>query len=68
MPQASPELCAKWNGPDDRTAMAFLRAAGYVLNDDWSWTPPANHAPTEMERSAAEFMIQEWDFDGIRGI
>lgn len=67
MPTASPELRARW--PDDQAAMAHLRAAGYTLTPGWVWMlPTPDHKPTADERSAAQYLIEEWDFDGIDGI
>lgn len=67
MPQTTPERAARWPGMDSE-ATNFLSAAGYELNRDWTWTKPTpEHVPTERERDAAIYLIEEWDFDGIRG-
>lgn len=65
MPQASDELRAEWNGPDDATAIKFLTDAGYKLTRGWEWLLPVpNHEPTEKEISAIQFLVDEWDFGG----
>jgi hypothetical protein len=72
MPQASAELQDEWrhgeDGGGDDLAIQFLRAAGYVLRRDWTWRrpqPPRN--PTDKELSAVRYLMDEWDFDGLRG-
>lgn len=67
MPQASDELRAEWDGPDDTKAVKFLRDAGYTLNGDWSWSSPGGREPTEKEWSAITFMVHEWDYGGWAG-
>lgn len=65
MPQASDEMRALW-GIDDYPPTAYLKAAGFTLNRDWTWTPPApDHELTGNERSAIRFLIDEWDFGGL---
>lgn len=65
MPQTTPERAARWPGGDSE-AILFLRSAGYALRRDWSWQSP-DHAPTDRELDAVVYLIEEWDFDGIRG-
>lgn len=65
MPQASEELRAKWNGPDEQTAMKHLRSAGYVLTRRWTWVVPVGKEPTEDDYSAMQFLVDEWDFAGF---
>lgn len=65
MPEASPELRAAWPGGDGE-AIKYLQDRGYRLDRRWSWVPPhAGHVPTERERSAVRYLIDEWDFGGI---
>jgi len=45
MPQASDELRAEWDGPDDRKAINYLEEHGYVLNRNWSWSSPGGREP-----------------------
>ncbi len=56
-------MTAHWE--DDQEAMTFLRARGYRLNRAYDWTTPADHEPTELEKSAAQYLFEEWDFGGI---
>lgn len=66
MPQASPELCAEWPGYDEQ-AIAYLKAAGYTWFPDWTWGKPTpTHEPTPREISAIVYLIDEWDFGGLR--
>lgn len=66
MPQASDDQRADW-GIDDGPVIAYLKAAGYRLERDWSWTAPKDHEPTRNELSAIRFLIYEWDFGGLNG-
>jgi hypothetical protein len=66
MPQASPELRAEWPG-GDKEATSFLQFQGYRLNRRWQWVRPhAGHVVTEREASAIQYLIDEWDFDGLQ--
>lgn len=65
MPQASEELRARWDGPDDSTALKHLHSAGYKLTREWAWKAPAGKTPTADDLSAIQFLIDEWDFDGL---
>jgi len=63
MPRATDELRSKWT---DRTAIAFLERAGYVLRKDWHWTKPTpDHKPTDKESEAMWYLVTEWDFGGF---
>lgn len=66
MPQATPELRELWEGPDDSKARTYLAQRGYTLTSSWEWVPPAGQEITERDESAVMFMIQEWDFGGIK--
>jgi hypothetical protein len=71
MPQATDELRAYWGGVDDSPALEHLGRAGYILNRDWTWTPPKGVTLTNMpERDyfAMVFLIQEWDYGGISAL
>lgn len=66
MPQASAELTEEWDGPGDQKAIGHLVAAGYRLTSAWEWQcPRADYTPTGKDRSAAQFLIDEWDYGGI---
>jgi hypothetical protein len=68
MPSAAPELQAKWPG-GDAEALGVLAAVGYKNNPDWTWTrPKPGHEPTERELSAICYMIDEWDYGGLRNL
>lgn len=68
MPQASSKLRAAWPGHDEE-AIAHLQIAGYKLHADWTWTRPTpEHEPTERDRSAIRYLIDEWDFGGLRDV
>jgi hypothetical protein len=47
--------------------MAALEKRGYVLDRQWVWTAPADHAPAEEELDWITFLVQEWDFGGLEG-
>jgi hypothetical protein len=71
MPQASQELRDEWwhDGDEDpiKRAVKFLQAAGYKFNRDWTWTAP--QPPRDMadkEARAIQYLIDEWDFGGVR--
>ncbi len=66
MPSTTPERAARWPGMDSE-AMKFLEDQGYTLNRDWTWTAPKTyHNPTKRETDALLYLIQEWDFGGLR--
>jgi hypothetical protein len=59
-------LNREWNGPDDATAINFLRKQGYRRTRGWHWRlPKPDHVPTEKELRAIQFLIEEWDWGGI---
>jgi hypothetical protein len=65
MPQASAELNKEWDGPSDKKAIKYLTAAGYILTREYQWKKPTpEHVPTDKEKSAIWFLIDEWDFGG----
>jgi hypothetical protein len=66
MPQASSAQHREWNGPAEDTACLFLEGLGYRLTAEWFWVPPSpGHVVTPKERSAIEFLIDEWDYGGV---
>lgn len=66
MPQTTPERAARWPGMDSE-AMKFLEGQGYILDRDWSWRcPTPDHEVTDREEDAILYLIQEWDFGGLR--
>lgn len=65
MPQATEELRQRWDGPCEDKAMGHLLNRGYRLDAGYCWHPPKGVTPTEEDFSAAEFLIQEWDFGWI---
>lgn len=65
MPQADNVLRIKWAGPDDTKALNHLLEAGYVMTEWWTWVVPAGREPTDDDMSAVQFLIDEWDFDGL---
>lgn len=64
MPQTTPERAARWPGYDAE-AIGFLKSQGWVLGRDWCWSHPEHREPTERERDAMFYLIEEWDFGGI---
>jgi hypothetical protein len=67
MPQASAELQAEWPGYDSQ-ATAHLFARGYKLHRDASWSAPSqpDHEVTDRDKSAIAYLIDEWDYGGLR--
>lgn len=66
MPQTTPERRARWPGWDSQ-AMEYLEGQGFHLNRDWTWTSPSKeHKLEEKEEDAILYLIQEWDFGGLR--
>lgn len=66
MPQASSELRAEWPG-GDKEAINYLQQRGYRLDRRWAWVlPHPEHVPTAIELSAVRYLMDEWDFDGIK--
>lgn len=72
MPQASEFLRNKMGARfGDRISnegpQSFLENRGYKLLGDWSWRLPSDgHAVTQEEYDCVKFLIEEWDFGGIR--
>lgn len=66
MPQATEELRKRWDGPSEFKAMNHLYMRGFKLTPQWEWTAPPGVQVTEEDRSAILFLIQEWDFGGLR--
>ena len=65
-PSTTPDRRKRWSG-GDQEAIAYLESRDYTLEDDWSWSPPfPGHSPTEKEKDAIIYLIEEWDFDGLR--
>lgn len=55
----------EWHG--DHQAISYLRSRGYRLLHDWSWVRPnADHVVTDRDRTAMQYLKDEWDFDGLR--
>jgi hypothetical protein len=47
--------------------MRFLERQGYVLTKEWGWRKPSlSHAVTAEEADAIQFLIDEWDFRGLK--
>lgn len=65
MPQTTPERAARWPG-GDQEAIQFLQKNGYVLHRDWTWSKPRDMRETPMEIDAIIYLIEEWDFGGLR--
>ena len=66
MPQATDELRAQWDGPDDSKARTYLAQRGFRLTESWEWIPPKGQEVTDEDLSAIDFMVQEWDFGGLK--
>jgi len=71
MPQASDELrdtITKWFGRiDDYAVIKFLESHGFTLTRDWFWIAPVpSHTISEIEFNCLRFLIDEWDFGGIK--
>lgn len=65
-PQTSPERAARWPGMDSE-AIEYLQGQGYKLYGDWTWgRPTPDHVVTEKEDDAIFYLIEEWDFGGLR--
>lgn len=69
MPQASPDLRAKF--PDsDSQAIGQLEDHGYVLTKDWLWVPPdgvrSYDDMTQDDYDALTYLVHEWDFGGLK--
>lgn len=65
MPQASARLCAKFEDCND--AHDLLVAVGYRFYPlTWDYDPPVDHAVTLDEADALTYLVQEWDWGGLR--
>ena len=71
MPSGPPEEHAYWTafGPTDggdTNAIKFLEGKGWRLTTWWRWARPTlEHVVTEEEWRAINYLIMEWDFDGV---
>ena len=67
MPQASEELRARWDGPSDELAMAYLTARGFNCDNDYYVfvAPFPEEEMLEADWSAIDFMVNEWDYGGV---
>jgi len=75
MPQASDVLQEKiekyfpGNGLNTEAPVQFLRASGYLLNMDWTWSrhDVSDYTDmTQMEYDCLAFLAYEWDYGGLR--
>lgn len=62
MPQAPAELCNKWK--TDQAAIDFLESRGFKLTPEAAWVGPGRTL-TDEEVSAVDYLILEWDYDGL---
>jgi hypothetical protein len=69
VPQASDAQRAAWGtdgGAGDEKAISFLQEKGFKLTKKWAWIKPSpTYVLTEDDWLAIEFLIDEWDFDGL---
>ncbi|MBP7704137.1 MAG: hypothetical protein KA105_02490 [Caulobacter sp.] len=73
MPQASDDLRAemeqRFGDPVDSAGpIRFLRERGWTLHRDWTWSKPGQgfwDIP-EDEAACIHFLVDEWDFGGVR--
>lgn len=70
MPQASDAQRRRWggrHGVGEDKAEGFLKSRGYVLTRQWYWTlPKPDHYVTAEEADAMQFLMDEWDYGGIK--
>ena len=65
MPMAPDDMRARWDGPNDKKALAHLEEGGYVLDDQYWWShPDPDWEPSDEDWDAMNFMILEWDYGG----
>lgn len=76
MPQTSKkiqDLIDKWFPQEtlldfecqDIACIRFLESRGWILNKDWTWTPPVSfHTQSYFEYICITYLIEEWDFGG----
>jgi len=74
MPQASEEerdeMRKRFGSIDSYGPEKFLRARGWTLHPDWTWSKPGVTDYGQMPRDEFEcmkFLIHEWDYAGIIG-
>ncbi len=68
MPSTTPARAARWPGGDSE-AIGYLEVQGFTLTRQWQWVPPSSdHALSEREADAIVYLIQEWDFGGIKQV
>lgn len=68
MPSTSDERAARWPGMDTQ-ATEYLEGRGYILSRDgkWEWSMPEDAtAPSARDVDAVLYLIEEWDFGGLR--
>lgn len=64
MPQARDSLRDQWRS--DENAITYLKQRGYKLTNKWNFLKPEKIiTPTNLDRSAEEYMSEEWDFGNI---
>lgn len=74
MPQSSSEMydlmkviCDSKTGVGDAPPIMFLIRRGYTLQKDYRWLPPTpDHYITIKEELCIRFLIEEWDFGGVK--
>lgn len=72
MPSASPEqraLMKDWFGDeiDEQGPIYALKLRGYTLGKDFVWDPPTkSHTVSRVEYELILFLMDEWDFGGLR--
>ena len=70
MPQASEKMRRRYKarfgdiGPEH--AMNELERRKYKLTKEWEWIAPKRKLVTDEELFWIDFLIQEWDFGGLR--
>lgn len=47
---------------DDALAIEYLRGCGYRLTNRYNWLVPNFHSLVPEERTAAQYLRDEWDF------
>lgn len=69
MPQASDEdrewAREEFGSMDLAGPMSYLEDNGWVLTPEWEWIPPHEDI-TEKEYMCVNFLVDEWDFGGIK--
>ena len=74
MPQTTQEnldaLAQFLDEVDDYTTQEYLVNRGYTLEGDFTWSHPnvkSKNYMTENEWQCMLYLIQEWDYGGLRG-